>query len=132
MKFIRRDHQTSIPENTPPGSVLLTTGVNKLDSVSQIFFSSQIFSDSFLFFLRRSESTKSIPLSLFSSLLFQNLRFWLVGAIEDLERFSITNSGELILKGTLDYERRVQHSFLVRVTDGHHVRTISSLLSFKF
>lgn len=81
VKFIRRDHQTSIPENTPPGSVLLTTGVNKLDS---------------------------------------NLRFWLVGAIEDLERFSITNSGELILKGTLDYERRVQHSFLVRVTDGHH------------
>ncbi|XP_017764060.1 PREDICTED: protocadherin-like wing polarity protein stan [Eufriesea mexicana] len=81
IKFIRRDHQTSIPENTPPGSVLLTTGVNKADS---------------------------------------NLRFWLVGAIEDLERFSITNSGELILKGTLDYERRVQHSFLVRVTDGHH------------
>ncbi|XP_061935612.1 protocadherin-like wing polarity protein stan isoform X2 [Apis cerana] len=81
VKFIRRDHQTSIPENTPPGSVLLTTGVNKLDS---------------------------------------NLRFWLVGAIEDLERFSITNSGELILKGTLDYERRVQHSFLVRVSDGHH------------
>ncbi|XP_006625120.1 protocadherin Fat 4 isoform X2 [Apis dorsata] len=81
VKFIRRDHQTTIPENTPPGSVLLTTGVNKLDS---------------------------------------NLRFWLVGAIEDLERFSITNSGELILKGTLDYERRVQHSFLVRVTDGHH------------
>ncbi|CAK9819011.1 Protocadherin-like wing polarity protein stan [Anthophora quadrimaculata] len=81
VKFLRRDHQTSIPENTPPGSVLLTTGVNKVDT---------------------------------------NLRFWLVGAIEDLERFSITNSGELILKGTLDYERRVQHSFLVRVTDGHH------------
>ncbi|CAK9806712.1 Protocadherin-like wing polarity protein stan [Anthophora plagiata] len=81
VKFLRRDHQTSIPENTPPGSVLLTTGVNKVDA---------------------------------------NLRFWLVGAIEDLERFSITNSGELILKGTLDYERRVQHSFLVRVTDGHH------------
>ncbi|KOC60048.1 Protocadherin-like wing polarity protein stan, partial [Habropoda laboriosa] len=81
VKFLRRDHQTSIPENTPPGSVLLTAGVNKVDS---------------------------------------NLRFWLVGAIEDLERFSITNSGELILKGTLDYERRVQHSFLVRVTDGHH------------
>ncbi|XP_031775715.1 protocadherin-16 isoform X3 [Apis florea] len=81
VKFIRRDHETSIPENTPPGSVLLTTGVNKVDS---------------------------------------NLRFWLVGAVEDLERFSITNSGELILKGTLDYERRVQHSFLVRVTDGHH------------
>ncbi|XP_043590753.1 protocadherin-like wing polarity protein stan [Bombus pyrosoma] len=81
VRFIRKDHQTSIPENTPPGSVLLTTGVNKVDS---------------------------------------NLRFWLVGAIEDLERFSITNSGELILKGTLDYERRVQHSFLVRVTDGHH------------
>ncbi|CAL7939565.1 unnamed protein product [Xylocopa violacea] len=81
VKFIRRDHQTTIPENTPPGSVLLTAAVNKVDS---------------------------------------NLRFWLVGAIEDLERFSITNSGELILKGTLDYERRVQHSFLVRVTDGHH------------
>ncbi|XP_017878251.1 protocadherin Fat 4 [Ceratina calcarata] len=81
VKFIRRDHETSIPENTPPGSVLLTTAVNKVDS---------------------------------------NLRFWLVGAIEDLERFSITNSGELILKGTLDHERRIQHSFLVRVTDGHH------------
>nr|XP_033333773.1 protocadherin Fat 4 [Megalopta genalis] len=81
IKFIRRDHHTSIPENTPPGSVLLTTGVNKVDP---------------------------------------NLRFWLVGAIEDLERFSITNSGELILKGTLDYERRIHHSFLVRVTDGHH------------
>ncbi|XP_034194591.1 protocadherin Fat 4-like Cad96Ca isoform X1 [Osmia lignaria lignaria] len=81
VKFIKRDHQTNIPENTPPGSVLLTTAVNKVDS---------------------------------------NLRFWLVGAIEDLERFSITNSGELILKGTLDYERRIQHSFLVRVTDGHH------------
>ncbi|XP_076682197.1 protocadherin Fat 4-like Cad96Ca [Andrena cerasifolii] len=81
VKFIRRDHQTSIPENTPPGSVLLTAAVNKIDS---------------------------------------NLRFWLVGAVEDLERFSITNSGELILKGTLDYERRIQHSFFVRVTDGHH------------
>ncbi|XP_076238326.1 protocadherin Fat 4-like Cad96Ca [Calliopsis andreniformis] len=81
VKFVRRDHQTNIPENTPPGSVLLITGVNKADS---------------------------------------NLRFWLAGAIEDLERFSITNSGELILKGTLDYERRVQHSFLVHVTDGHH------------
>ncbi|XP_076763185.1 protocadherin Fat 4-like Cad96Ca [Xylocopa sonorina] len=81
VRFIRRDHRTTIPENTPPGSVLLTAAVNKVDS---------------------------------------NLRFWLVGAIEDLERFSITNSGELILKGTLDYERRVQHSFLVRVTDGHH------------
>ncbi|XP_043251458.1 protocadherin-like wing polarity protein stan [Colletes gigas] len=81
VKFIRRDHQTSIPENTPPESVVLTTGVNKVDS---------------------------------------NLKFWLVGAIEDLERFSITNSGELILKGTLDYERRIQHSFLVCVTDGHH------------
>ncbi|KAF3428479.1 hypothetical protein E2986_00275 [Frieseomelitta varia] len=90
VKFIRRDHQTSIPENTPPGSVLLTTGVNKIDS---------------------------------------NLRFWLVGAIEDLERFSITNSGELILKGTLDYERRVQHSFLVRVTDGHHFLLLTLLLN---
>lgn len=48
-----------------------------------------------------------------------------MGAVEDLERFSITNSGELILKGNLDYERRIQHSFLVHVTDGHHVRTIS-------
>lgn len=35
MRFIRKDHETSIPENTPPGSVLLTTGVNKVDSVSQ-------------------------------------------------------------------------------------------------
>lgn len=45
-----------------------------------------------------------------------------MGAVEDKERFSITNSGELILKDKLDYERRVQHSFLVHVTDGHHVR----------
>lgn len=48
-----------------------------------------------------------------------------MGAIEDLERFSITNSGELILKGNLDYERRIQHSFLVHVTDGHHVRIMN-------
>lgn len=50
------------------------------------------------------------------------LRFWLVGAVEDLERFSVTSSGELILKGTLDYEKRTQHSFLVQVTDGYFVR----------
>lgn len=50
------------------------------------------------------------------------MKFWLVGALEDMERFAITNSGELILKGNLDYERRIQHSFLVHVTDGFHVR----------
>lgn len=44
-----------------------------------------------------------------------------MGAVEDLERFSITNSGELILKGALDYEKRVHHTFFVHVTDGHHV-----------
>lgn len=54
---------------------------------------------------------------------FQHLKFWLVGAAEDLERFSITRAGELILKGTLDYERRIQHSFLVHVTDGNTVST---------
>ncbi|GAB1866191.1 Protocadherin-like wing polarity protein stan [Camponotus japonicus] len=81
VKFVLKDHQTSIPENTPPGSILLTTRVNKADP---------------------------------------DLRFWLVGAAEDLERFSITNSGELILKGNLNYEERVQHNFLVHVTDGYH------------
>ncbi|XP_024879634.1 protocadherin beta-11-like [Temnothorax curvispinosus] len=81
VKFVLKNHQTSVPENTPSGSVLLTTGVNKADP---------------------------------------GLKFWLVGPVEDLERFSITNSGELILKGNLDYERRVQHSFLVHVTDGYH------------
>ena len=81
VKFVLKDHQTSVPEDTPPGSVLLTAGVNKADP---------------------------------------DLRFWLMGAAEDLERFSITNSGELILKGNLDYERRVQHNFLVHVTDGYH------------
>lgn len=48
-----------------------------------------------------------------------------MGAAEDLERFSVTNSGELILKGNLDYERRVQHNFLVHVTDGYHVCSFS-------
>ncbi|XP_015587914.1 protocadherin Fat 4 [Cephus cinctus] len=81
VRFVLKDYQASVPENTPPGSVILTAGVNKIDS---------------------------------------NLRFWLVGAAEDLERFSITSSGELILKGALDYERRIQHSFLVHVTDGTH------------
>ncbi|XP_046595411.1 protocadherin Fat 4 [Neodiprion lecontei] len=81
VRFVLKDYQACIPENTPPGSILLTAGVNKIDP---------------------------------------NLRFWLVGAGEDLERFAITRSGELILKGTLDYERRIQHSFRVHVTDGHH------------
>lgn len=81
VRFVLKDYHASIPENTPPGSVILTTGVNKIDT---------------------------------------NMRFWLIGALEDLERFSVTNSGELILKGTLDYEKRVHHTFLVHVTDGHH------------
>ncbi|KYQ57714.1 Protocadherin Fat 4 [Trachymyrmex zeteki] len=81
VKFVLKNHQTSVPENTPSGSVLLTAGVNKADP---------------------------------------NLKFWLVGPVEDLERFSITNSGELILNGNLDYERRFQHSFLIHVTDGYH------------
>nr|KAF7434337.1 hypothetical protein H0235_002528 [Vespula pensylvanica] len=79
-KFTLKDYQIKIPENTPPGSVILTMSVNRADSI---------------------------------------LRFWLVGAVEDLERFSVTPSGELILKGTLDYEKRTQHSFLVQVTDGY-------------
>ncbi|XP_008203226.1 protocadherin Fat 4 isoform X2 [Nasonia vitripennis] len=81
VRFVLKDYHASVPENTPPGSVILTAGVNKIDP---------------------------------------NLRFWLVGAKEDLDRFSITNSGELILKGNLDYERRIQHSFLVHVTDKHN------------
>lgn len=36
VKFVLKDHQTSVPEDTPPGSVLLTTGVNKADPVSSI------------------------------------------------------------------------------------------------
>ncbi|XP_050463262.1 protocadherin Fat 4 [Cataglyphis hispanica] len=81
VKFTLKDYQTSVPEDTPSGSVLLTAGVNKADP---------------------------------------DLKFWLMGAAEDVERFSVTNSGELILKGNLDYERRVQHNFLVHVTDGYH------------
>ncbi|XP_011691797.1 PREDICTED: protocadherin-23-like [Wasmannia auropunctata] len=49
-----------------------------------------------------------------------DLKFWLVGSVGDLERFSITNSGQLILKGNLDYEKSTEHSFLVHVTDGYH------------
>ncbi|XP_014472129.1 PREDICTED: cadherin-8 [Dinoponera quadriceps] len=81
VKFILPDHNTRVPENTPSGSVLLTTRVNNPDP---------------------------------------NLKFWLRGAMEDLQRFNITNSGELILIGGLDYEHRVQHSFLVYVTDGYY------------
>lgn len=55
-----------------------------------------------------------------------------MGAVEDLERFSITNSGELILKGKLDYERRIQHSFLVHVTDGYYVRMLFERLYLKY
>lgn len=36
VKFVLKDHQTSIPENTPRGSILLTTRVNKADPVSSI------------------------------------------------------------------------------------------------
>ncbi|KAI4489536.1 hypothetical protein M0802_011071, partial [Mischocyttarus mexicanus] len=79
-KFTLKDYQVKIPENTPPGSVILTITVNRPDST---------------------------------------LKYWLVGATEDLERFSVTTSGELILKGVLDYEKRTQHSFLVHVTDGY-------------
>lgn len=34
VRFVSKDHQTRVPEDTPPGSVLLTTGVNKVDPVS--------------------------------------------------------------------------------------------------
>ncbi|XP_066596729.1 protocadherin beta-10 isoform X2 [Prorops nasuta] len=81
VKFVQKDYQTSVPENTPAGSVLLTMSVNNVE---------------------------------------QALKFMLVGAMEDVERFSITNSGELILKGALDYERRISHSFLARVTDDYY------------
>lgn len=33
VKFVLKDHRTSVPEDTPPGSVLLTAGVNKVDPV---------------------------------------------------------------------------------------------------
>ncbi|EFN78140.1 cadherin-related tumor suppressor [Harpegnathos saltator] len=82
VKFVLKDHQTSVPEDTPSGTVLLTTRVNNTGA--------------------------------------NDLRFRLMGASEDLERFFITNSGELILRGKLDYERRVQHNFLVYVTDGYY------------
>lgn len=36
VKFVLKNHQTSVPENTPSGSVLLTTGVNKADPVSNV------------------------------------------------------------------------------------------------
>lgn len=36
VKFVLKDHQTSVPEDTPPGSILLTTKVNKADPVSRI------------------------------------------------------------------------------------------------
>lgn len=34
VRFVLKDHQTTVPEDTPPGSVLLTAGVNKADPVS--------------------------------------------------------------------------------------------------
>lgn len=36
VKFALKDYQTSVPEDTPSGSVLLTAGVNKADPVSSI------------------------------------------------------------------------------------------------
>lgn len=35
VRFVLKDYQSSVPENTPPGSILLTAGVNKIDSVSE-------------------------------------------------------------------------------------------------
>ncbi|XP_044014866.1 protocadherin Fat 4 isoform X2 [Aphidius gifuensis] len=46
------------------------------------------------------------------------LKFWLEGLSEELEKFSITHTGELVLKQTLDYEKKIQHSFFVHTTDG--------------
>ena len=34
MRFVLKDYEASVPENTPPGSVILTAGVNKVDPVS--------------------------------------------------------------------------------------------------
>lgn len=31
MKFVLKSFLTSVSENTPPGSIILTTGVNKID-----------------------------------------------------------------------------------------------------
>lgn len=39
-----------------------------------------------------------------------------------MEKFSVTNSGEFILKAPLDYEKKILHGFIVHVTDGTHVR----------
>ena len=36
VKFVLKNQQTSVPENTPSGSVLLTAGVNKADPVSNV------------------------------------------------------------------------------------------------
>ncbi|XP_067207399.1 protocadherin beta-14 [Linepithema humile] len=49
-----------------------------------------------------------------------NLRYWLSGARVDLQNFTITNSGDLILNGSLDYELQDQHYFQVHVTDGYN------------
>ncbi|XP_063986615.1 protocadherin Fat 4 isoform X2 [Diachasmimorpha longicaudata] len=79
VKFVLKNFLTSVSENTPPGSIILTTGVNKIDP---------------------------------------KLRFWLDGVADEMERFSITLSGELLLKEPLDYEKKILHSFLVHVSDG--------------
>ena len=34
VKFVLKDYVANVPENTPPGSVILTAGVNKIDPVS--------------------------------------------------------------------------------------------------
>lgn len=34
MRFVLKDYHASVPENTPAGSLILTTGVNKIDPVS--------------------------------------------------------------------------------------------------
>uniref|UniRef100_A0A0C9R2N1 Stan protein n=1 Tax=Fopius arisanus TaxID=64838 RepID=A0A0C9R2N1_9HYME len=79
VKFVLKNFIASVSENTPPGSIILTTGVNKIDP---------------------------------------KLRFHLDGAPEELERFSITHSGDLLLKEPLDYEKKILHSFVIHVSDG--------------
>lgn len=42
VRFVLKDYHASVPENTPPGSVILTAGVNKIDPVSGFFLTQYI------------------------------------------------------------------------------------------
>lgn len=49
VKFVLKDYEANVPENTPPGSVILTAGVNKIDPVSLEFKKNPNFSNLFEF-----------------------------------------------------------------------------------